>query len=355
MLASGIPTKIAVPFASSAGGAYVRTIPVASQIGVNPGFASFTDGFVPLNGTPVSAGGVPPFEQDLNGILLAITNWNRWQNAGGPIPYDATFQTAISGYPLGAIVASATSFGVQWLSSADANVTNPDAGGAGWIQFNLNGGTFVTGDIKTRADGIAQTGWTRCNGNSIGDASSGATERANADCSGLFSYLWTNFSNSQCPVSGGRGGSAAADFAAHKTIGLLDLRGYVGVVGGDTMGSVSGPASRFTGVTFATGSQNTPGSLFGSNAVTLTLAQIPTFTPSGSVAITDPTHFHALPISNNISGAASNQAATFAAAASNTSPASTGVSAAFTGVAVGGGTSHQNMQLGIIGTIYMKL
>lgn len=135
MLASSIPAKIAVPFGNSAGGSYIRTVPVASQIGINAGYASYTDGFVPLNMTPVGAGGVPPFGQDMNGILNAITKWNQWQNAGGPIPYDSSFSSTVGGYPRGAIVDSATTFGVQWLCTADNNTTNPDSSGSNWIQL----------------------------------------------------------------------------------------------------------------------------------------------------------------------------------------------------------------------------
>ena len=52
------PSKIALPFANAGG---KRTIPVASQIGVVAGAASFTDGFPPLTFNPISAGGIPPW------------------------------------------------------------------------------------------------------------------------------------------------------------------------------------------------------------------------------------------------------------------------------------------------------
>src|SRR5258708_20811739 len=84
-------------FARPAGGGFIRPIPQASQIGINPGFASLTDGFVPLNGQPVASGGIPPFEQDMNGILNQISLWCQWLEAGGPVYYDATFSTGGSG------------------------------------------------------------------------------------------------------------------------------------------------------------------------------------------------------------------------------------------------------------------
>ncbi|MGA1801489.1 gp53-like domain-containing protein [Rhizobium sp. HT1-10] len=133
MQISNLPaTKLAIPFASSAGGGYIRTIPQASQIGITNGAASLTDGFPPLNFLPVGSGGVPPFGQDMNGILNEITAWTRWQNAGGLVPYDSAFSTAISGYPQSALLAG-TAAGSLFLSTADNNTTNPNSGGANWI------------------------------------------------------------------------------------------------------------------------------------------------------------------------------------------------------------------------------
>lgn len=129
MLISSIPAKFTIPWANSASATYTRAIPTPSQIGITAGAASFADGFPPLC---FQAGGWPD-GRDFNGILNQITQWAQWQSAGGPIAYDATFQTAIGGYPLGATIRSGTTFGFLWTSTVDGNTTNPDAGGAGWI------------------------------------------------------------------------------------------------------------------------------------------------------------------------------------------------------------------------------
>lgn len=133
MQSSSIPSKFNIPFANNAGGPYIRTIPQASQVGITPGAASLYDGFPLLTFTPESSGGVPPSGQDFNGILNAITKWVQWLNAGAPVFYDATFSTAIGGYPKGAMIAAAAA-NTWWLSSVENNATNPDAGGAGWVQ-----------------------------------------------------------------------------------------------------------------------------------------------------------------------------------------------------------------------------
>lgn len=132
MKASDIPSEtFPIPFADSAGGGYIRQVPVASQIGITNGAASLTDGFPPLNFLPVGSGGVPPFGQDMNGVLNQITQWTRWQNAGALVIYDSGFSAAIGGYPKGAILSSTTA-GNVWLCTVDDNTSNPDAAGAGW-------------------------------------------------------------------------------------------------------------------------------------------------------------------------------------------------------------------------------
>lgn len=133
MKIADIPSyKFQIPFGKSAGSGYIRSIPVASQIGITDGAASLTDGFPPLNFQPVGSGGVPPFGQDFNGLLNAMSAWTRWQNSGGLVPYDSGFSTSIGGYPAGSVL-KGTSAGVAWMSIVDDNTTNPNTGGAGWI------------------------------------------------------------------------------------------------------------------------------------------------------------------------------------------------------------------------------
>lgn len=93
-----------------------------------------------------------------------------------------------------------------------------------------------TGSIRACLKLTADTGWVRLNGRTIGSASSAATERANADCEALFLYLWDNLDDTRAPVSGGRGGSAAADWASNKRITLPSARDRV-LVGMATMGN----------------------------------------------------------------------------------------------------------------------
>ena len=82
----------------------------------------------------------------------------------------------------------------------------------------------MTGTVISTILTAAPEGWLLFNGDTVGDASSTAT-RASADYQNLFLALWTNLSDTYAPVVGGRGASAAADWAAHKRITLPDLRG----------------------------------------------------------------------------------------------------------------------------------
>lgn len=92
---------------------------------------------------------------------------------------------------------------------------------------------FSTGDIKATIKTTPDPGWVMLNDQSIGDASSGATGRANADCQALFTLIWNNISDTHAPIqdSGGtavlRGASAAADWAAHRRIVLPKALGRV--------------------------------------------------------------------------------------------------------------------------------
>ena len=81
-------------------------------------------------------------------------------------------------------------------------------------------------------DGIAPPpGSIKANGETIGNAASGATNRANDDTLALFAHYWTTYNNTQRPIqtSAGtpttRGDSAAADWAANKRMPVLEARG----------------------------------------------------------------------------------------------------------------------------------
>jgi hypothetical protein len=99
-----------------------------------------------------------------------------------------------------------------------------------WTAIDVPAAGFTTGDVKLTLKSSAESGWVLMNDGSIGNASSSATARANADTSDLFALLWTNVSNTWCPVQDAsgtpvsRGASAASDFAANRRLVLPKRR-----------------------------------------------------------------------------------------------------------------------------------
>jgi len=97
-------------------------------------------------------------------------------------------------------------------------------GGGSWVAAStvLTNAAWTTGDAKLTYKSTPDTSWVIADDGTIGDSSSGATNRANADTQALFTLLW---SLPACTISGGKGASAAADYAAHKAITLPKVLG----------------------------------------------------------------------------------------------------------------------------------
>lgn len=121
----------------------------------------------------------------------------------------------------------------------------------------INGGAvWSTADVKTTYKVVADAGWVMHNDGTLGNASSGATARANADTAALFAHFWNTTDDADCPVSTGRGASAAADFAAGKTIALPKQLGRAIAVAGSgagltarALGSADGAETQVIGTT----------------------------------------------------------------------------------------------------------
>lgn len=285
MLITAVPPKFPLAWAQNAGAPYVRNIPAASQIGIVAGAASLNDGFVPLNATQIAAGGVPPFEQDMNGILRQITLWCQWQQGGGAIFYDSSFATAIGGYAKGATLMSARVIGNYWMSIADNNTTDPDSfSSVNWVPAP---GSIASGTFLWMPTSTVPWGYVPSNALTIGNASSNASWRPNDDTFFAYSFLWNNYSQSLCPTltSAGvitpRGANAAADFAANKAIQTPDMRGSA-TIGVDNM--ASGGSTFLAGIPVVSGGTTVPGSLIGENLHQLSVAETPVIVPSGSIA-----------------------------------------------------------------------
>lgn len=167
-------------------------------------------------------------------------------------------------------------FDIPVIQAVGPSEGTGEGGGGSTVDPNA---IFQTGDELWLKKSGTRTGWVRQNARTIGSAASGATERANADTQPLYEYLWNNFSNALCPVTGGRGANAAADFSANKPIATPDMRGR-GPMGLDDMGnSAAGVIAGGTPTDAGTGS--------GSETQTLAEANLPAHThEKGTLAIT---------------------------------------------------------------------
>lgn len=169
--------------------------------------------------------------------------------------------------------------GVEILVADGIIVTGASSGGGGGSPVDATT-VLATGDLKCRYGTGVLAGFVRCNARTIGSATSGASERANADTQALFEYLWNTDAN--LTVSTGRGASSIADWSANKTIALPDWRGRA-LAALDDMGNSA--AGRLTAAGFGVaatvlGAASTP-----TETKTLLPANLPPYTPAGSVSV----------------------------------------------------------------------
>ena len=225
----------------------------------------------------------------------------------------------------------------QVLTADSAETT-----GMKWAPASGGGASLPSGVIIPFAGASAPSGWVLCSGRTIGSASSGATERADADCQNLFTQLWTEYSNTTLPIqtSAGaastRGASASADWSANKRITVPDMRGRT-VIGLDNMGGTT--ASRMTSAgSGITGT--TLGEVGGAQTHMLNTSQMPTHTHSVTAryATSSAAHSHAF-----VGGLAE---------AANTSDGLSTINAVGSN---GSGTAHNNTQPSIVTAYIIKL
>ena len=138
-------------------------------------------------------------------------------------------------------------------------------------------GVSTTGDLKLTLKST-EAGWVPMNDGTIGNSSSLATTRANADVQELYVLIWGQVDNTYAPVTGGRGGTAIGDFNAGKPMALPKALGRALVAAG----TGSGLSSR------------TLGSTFGEESHVLTTPEIPAHSHSNT--LNDPGHTHTVNI-----------------------------------------------------------
>jgi hypothetical protein len=212
---------------------------------------------------------------------------------------------------------------------------------------------FQTGDVMWLDVEGTRAGWVRDNGRTIGSATSGATERANADTEPLYSFLWSTYSNTICPVATGRGANAAADFAANKAIGLPNKQGMV--PGGlDGMGATA--SSAWSDVNVESGSATTAGSVVGRKTKAISTENLPPQTPAGTNSGGAAT-FQFTTRSDAAGGGANTVVNNIVPTGGSTLVTAVSTQPTFTGTPFAGQVSEplENVQRTVLGTFYRKL
>ena len=278
----------------------------------------------------------------------------------------------------------------------------------------------TTGDVKWRLDASIQPGWVRMNARTLGGAGSGATEFADATAMRLFTWLWSTFPDAIASVVGGRGTTAAGDFSAGKAITVPTMQGLVAgglddmgssaagrlqtivdlaLVEGSLQASVADASRLSIGMTvtapglsagtiiqsitgngltlsqpasagstgsvsgrFSTiGDAQMPGQAGGDYIVGMTVAQLPPFTPTGTISAAGD-HAHNLVYQRVNAGYGGGSLGAINTIGGDASPnsgspteASGGHGHSFTGSQIGSGQAHPNLQPTRLGTFYMKL
>lgn len=236
--------------------------------------------------------------------LLRPSNWNDEHNI-----------TLASGKLLGRMTAGSglveeialTAIANSILSAADAAT----------ILSILGISPFTTGDVKITLKTAADSGWLMMDDGTFGSASSGASNRANADTQALFTLLY-GFADADCPLltSTGSATTRAAQgpsTTAFSTGCRMTLPRTLGraLVGA---GAGSGLTSRAVG------------SSFGAESITLVRSDLPN--QSITVSISDPGHSHSVGLAQNQSLSGFGIACA-SSGSSTTSSSFTGISASF--------------------------
>lgn len=162
-----------------------------------------------------------------------------------------------------ATATAATTVSAAWLNAVQTEIVNvveytgaalskPDNTQLLTAILSLVAGATAAVPVGTSLEwnfATAPAGYLFEDGKTIGNATSGATSRANADTLTLYTGLWNSWSNTELPIqdsSGSpttRGADATADFNAGKRLPLPDSRGR-NTIGKDDMGGTA--ANRIT-------------------------------------------------------------------------------------------------------------
>ena len=171
------PIVIPQPFAAQATSENINVIPNGAT-GTNG--ASFQEGFPAItrmpvieNPLPTQVSGLPPKQQDFNGIFNAVSQHNFFAQNGGLYSFNQAVSDAIGGYPQGAllwvIIGGKPTAVYSLVENNTFNfLTNPEyLDGVHWAFIDTG---LPTGTIITWAANNVPDGYLLCNGAAISRA-----------------------------------------------------------------------------------------------------------------------------------------------------------------------------------------
>lgn len=187
-----VPEHIVVkPFGADAIDPTYITLPIPIVAGIGAD-ASFNAGFPAATMTDPLEGGVPPYGQDMNGILYMLSAYCALLQAGQRVNWDSDASDAFTGYAIGAEVASVDTPGRVWTNLIDGNTADPDDDDTGWAandplyatvapsagqhnNYVLPGASDYALDVDTTAGNIDFTGFVaQRNGQKLSISNTGA-------------------------------------------------------------------------------------------------------------------------------------------------------------------------------------
>ena len=169
------PVLFPQPIAAQATSENINTIPNAAT-GTN--LASFQEGFPALTRYPIienpqegQVSGIPPEQQDFNGLFFSVSSHTFFIQNGGSYTFNQNVSDAIGGYPMGAILwyapPNSTPYQVQSLVGNNTYnfVENPSyINGVAWKALSSS---IPVGTILAWSTTTAPNGYLICDGSAI--------------------------------------------------------------------------------------------------------------------------------------------------------------------------------------------
>lgn len=186
------PKLIITPFAENATPATINEIPWAQSPGDPPQLATWNNGFPLVTMTYPAAGGLPPFGQDMNGVLNAISSHIAFTGGGGQYKWSSDYVAAKGGYALGSVVQSDDGL-MAYVSTIDNNAlnfnTDPSSIGNQWrIYSGPPSFASLTGKPTTLAGYGIQNAYTKVESDNRFPLATNVYTRSQADQ--VFAFTW---------------------------------------------------------------------------------------------------------------------------------------------------------------------